>query len=110
MQPISADHKIEPSRRPTLKGDIHTVPLLFEATDLVAKYHLRNRVRSLEQQAREVAATDRDETPASQLAKNIGTEPSLTLTVVIDNPHLFDVVSKTIEIFGQSHPVGDIVS
>jgi hypothetical protein len=110
MQPIGADHKIVPSRRGTLKGDIHTVLILFEAADLVAEDHFRNRVRSLEQQAREVAAPDRDEPPTSQLSKDIGPEPSLTLTVVVDNPHLLYVVAKTIEVSRQPHPVGDIVS
>src|SRR5208337_1002388 len=110
MQPIGADHKIVPSRRSTSKGDIHTIPILFEAADLVAEDHFCNRVRSLEQQAREVAAPDRDELPASQLSKDIGPEPRLTLTVVVNNPHLLHVVAKTIEVSGQPHPVGDIVS
>src|SRR5208283_2944050 len=110
MQPIGANHKIVPSRRGTLKGDIHNIPILFETADLVAEDHFCNRVRSLEQQAREVAAPDGDELPASQLSKDIGPKPGLTLTVVVDNPHLLHLVAKTIEVSRQPHPDGDIVS
>src|SRR6516164_4861704 len=103
MQPVSPDDEIEASRRGMPEGDVNAVPILREASDLIAEGDVRERLRPLEQHARKVAPPDRDETAPCQLAKHAGAEASHAPTVIVDNPHLSHVITEASELVRNPH-------
>src|SRR6516162_9000673 len=110
MQAVGANHKIKMPWTTAFERHLYTMLILLEVHDLLVEYNFRDRLRFLQQQASQIATPNRDETPSSYLAEDVRTEPRLTLTFVVNDPHLPHVVVETIEVSTQSHSVGDVIS
>ena len=110
MQAVGANHEIKMPWMTAFEPNLYTMLILLEAHDLLVEYDFCDRLRFLQQQASQVATPNRDETPSSYLAEDVCTKPRLTLTFVVNDPHLPHAVIETIELSTQSHSVGDVIS
>ena len=110
MQAVGADHKVKRARAGMSELRLHVVRPFLEADDLVAKQDLRLALDRLEQQPGKIAARQRDEPPAGQLAKDARAEPCYALAASVDNPHLAHAVADALKLAREPHALGDVVA
>ena len=64
----------------------------------------------LKQQPGKIAARQRDEPPAGQLAKDARAKSGYAFALRVDNPHLAHAVADALKLVREPHALGDVVA
>ena len=110
MQSIRTDHKIEVALTSTFELNLHTACRLMKADNLVVENDFCGAFDLLEQQSREVAASERHITPSRQFTEDTGPKAGYRLTSVAHDPQPAHVISDAVDLLRQTHTFGNVVS
>ena len=110
MQPVGSDHEIEPFRRSMLESDIDAVLMRIDAQDLITEDHFRNGRSFLDEQAGKIATPNSHEAAAGQLPEYPNAKARRPTTLVVDDPHLLNVIAQALDLIAQPHLFGDVVA
>ena len=110
MQAVGTYHQVEAALACLPEAGPHVILLLLQADDFIVEDNLRRAFDLLNQQSRELAASERHIASVGQLSENAGSEASQPLAGLVDNPHLAHVVADAVDVPYQAHALRNVVS
>src|ERR1700758_4055633 len=93
MQAVGADHQLESAFTLAFKPDPNTIWLFFQRDDSVAKEAFDLSLRSLKQQAGQLASLQRDIAPTSQFREYFRAEAGEGPAFVIHDAHFPNMIT-----------------